>query len=482
MNVQTEPPCGVCERPTAKATRVEAQVRYCSTCYARCFKRLLCGGCGMFKQLLASKEDPRCQDCIAAMPCVRCRRIGRPVGKITAGGPACNSCASYFSDARPCEMCSSPSRILRVLRTADGDKTACPRCMRVDHRTCALCRKHRLCDEMHDGRWQCKLCRDIGEVPCSTCSLPMPAGMGKRCSSCYWLERCVRSATQLVELLKTKRARDAFAAFAAWLPSQGYVQKAAVGLRKHVQFFELLESTGDEAWTSDFLLKHLGPAMLRKYELPMRWLRAEGGVTLHTQDKAREADGRRVRKASNTMPEGTVGRRLLESFEAELARRRDAGKLTDRSMRLAFRPALVLVALEDADGARAPTQLALERYLTATPGQRAALSTFVGFLKTNCGIELRLPPKRAGSSATARKALEKQITALMAPSVDPASVTKRWAPMALRYFHHLSSTQANEVVAKSVQKEVEGGMVLSCDGQDYWIPSNLSGLAHLGQR
>lgn len=472
-------PCGVCERPTAKATRVEAQVRYCSTCYARCFKRLLCGGCGMFKKLLAAQEDPRCQACIAAMPCVRCRRVGRPVGKITANGPACNSCMIYFNDPRPCEVCSQPARSLSVQRTGGGDKKVCPRCLRADRRTCFSCRKHRRCEALPDGRWQCKLCREVGEVPCGTCGEAMPAGKGKRCDSCYWLARCAHAASQLVELLKSHRAREAFAAFAAWLPSQGRVNKAATGLRAHVRFFEVLDATGDEVWTSDFLLKHLGPATLRRYELPMRWMQAERGVTLQTRDKTREADVRRVRKAVTTMPEGSVGRGLLEAFEAELARRRDAGKLSELSMRLAFRPALVLLALEDADGAREPSQETLDRYLAKTPGQRAAMSTFVGFLNANRGIDLRLPPKQSGNSMAARKVLEKQITALLARSLDAAYVAKRWAPLALRYLHHLPLAQAREVAARAVARDEGGGTVLSFNGNDYWIPREPSSMPQL---
>lgn len=92
MSKQASLACGVCERPIDKAKRVEAGVSYCSTCYARSFKRLLCGGCGMFKRLLASQDDARCQACVAAMPCIRCRNVGRPLGKRTPQGPVCKSC------------------------------------------------------------------------------------------------------------------------------------------------------------------------------------------------------------------------------------------------------------------------------------------------------------------------------------------------------------------------------------------------------
>lgn len=487
MSGQVQPICGVCERVTVKATRVEAEVRYCSTCYARSFKRLLCGGCGMFKRLLASRDDPRCQACVSAMPCIRCRRAGRPIGKITAQGPVCSSCYIYFVDLRACEVCNEPARVLRLLRTADGDKRACPRCLRADQHTCASCRKHRVCTQTSEGRWRCRRCAEGGEVTCRTCSAPMPAGGGKRCQACYWTERCGRSASQLVELLQTKRARDAFAEFAAWLPAQGSAQRAAMNLRKHVEFFEMLESVGDEAWTGDLLLERFGTAVLRRYELPVRWLQMRAGVVLPAQDKAREADSRRVRKAMSAMPHGTVARDLLEAFQKELQHRRDAGKLTELSMRLAFRPAVALLGVEDPQGSRAPTQAALERYLSEVPGQRAAVSTFLGFLRASCGLELRLPPKAAASTALARKALEKQIAALMAPSVDATLLAKRWAPLALRYFHHLSATDAKAICEEATRQPRAGGTVLTCRGQEYWIPAepmtlspsvqgNLSGL------
>jgi hypothetical protein len=462
--------CGVCERPMDKAKRVEAEVSYCLTCYARSFKRLLCGGCGMFKRLLAAQDNARCQACVAAMPCVRCGSVGRPLGKRIAQGPVCNSCYSYFIEPRPCEVCREPSRRLCLLRTADGDKKVCPRCYRADHHTCASCRKHRPCIRTLDGRWQCRRCREVGEVMCETCSVPMAAGNGKRCQACYWTARCEHGAAQLVELLSDRRVREAFMAFAAWLPTQGSAQRAAMKLARHVEFFEMLDGGGDDAWTGEFLLKRFGTATLRRYELPVRWLQSQGGVNLPAEDKAREADTRRLRTALALAPEGIVARELLEAFERELRRRHDAGKLTARSMRLAFRPAVALLAAEDPQGARAPTQAALERYLAETPGQRAALSTFLGFLRSSRGIELRLPAKSTVGSALNRKALEEQIADLMASPVDFGRIAKRWAPLALRYFHHLSATEAKKICAGSRAQPSAGGTVLHFQGQDYWIP------------
>jgi hypothetical protein len=468
MSAQLHKSCGVCERPLSKATRVEAGVRYCPTCYSQSFKRLMCGGCGMFKRLLVAQDDPRCQACFASKPCIRCRRRDRPVGKLTEQGPVCNSCYSYFIEPSPCEVCNEPSRRLSVLRTADGDKKACPRCHRTNQHTCAFCRKHRLCEQTRDGRWRCRLCAEVGEVTCAICFAPMAAGNGKRCQACYWAERCERSAVQLVELLHSKRARDAFSAFATWLQTQGSAQRAALRLTRHAEFFVMLDGCSAEAWTSEFLLKRFGTATLRRYEMPVRWFHLHANIELPAQDKARDSDLRRVRTAVVMMPEGSLARELLEAFQRELERRRDTGKLTERSMRLAFRPAVALLAEEDPRGERVPGQAALERYLAATPGQRAAVSTFLGFLKARRGIELRLPTK---PSAQVRQSLEKQIAALITSPVDADQTPNRWALLALRYFHHLSATDAKTIYKESKLHPGSGGTVFTFRGQGYWIPA-----------
>lgn len=454
-----------------KAKRVEGGVRYCSTCYARSFKRLMCGGCGMFKKLLASQKESICQQCTASKPCIRCQRTGRPVGKLTAQGPVCNACYKYFVEPSPCEVCGRSSRRLSRMCTADGNKLACPHCLRMNNRSCATCRKHRQCEQTSEGKWQCQACRELGEVICGSCALPMPAGAGQRCEACYWSARCQHISSQLLELLRTKRVRNAFVEFAEWLPKQGSAQRAALKLTKHVQFFELLDALGDEAWTGELLLKSFGTATLRKYELPVRWLKFQAGVVLNAQDKANEADSRRVRKSIVAVPEDTVARKLLDAFKKVLDIRRDSGKLTERSIRLAFQPAIALLEVEDPSWMRAPTQAALDRYLAQKPGQRAAISTFIGFLKSNSRIELLLPAKSVGSNAVTRKKLEKQMALLMSPSIDAARIERNWIPLALRYFHYLSLRDARTIFADAEQKSHAGGLVLSYKGQVYWIPS-----------
>lgn len=461
--------CGCCDEPLEKpAHRVHAGVKYCQRCYCREFKRLLCVGCGMFKRLLRSDERPLCLTCLAAQPCVRCQRVGQPVGLMTEYGPACNSCRVYFLEPKPCDACGALSRRLSRAAAEGEEKRLCPRCATQFHSTCAGCRRYRPCEAGVDGKWRCLRCLDAGTVPCETCAKPMPAGLGKRCGGCYWRERGERSTRQLVERINTPRVREAFQTFAAWLfKDEKGIERRTRRLHDHAEFFVALDRLSDEPWTGEFLLQNFSTASLRRFELPVGWLSVHSGSALTDEAKRRAANLRRVREAVDRLPEGTQARQVIETFAGELIKRHDAGELSAQSARLALRPAISLLEEEDAAGGRLPGQAALESYLRKVPGQRAAASTFLGFLKTKHGLELRLPPKQMSSAG--RKALEKQIVTMIQGG-HPAD--KRWIVVALRYFHHLSAAEAKAIHAAASSVDTPQGVELTLGGSVYWVPKH----------
>src|SRR3990167_6646886 len=107
MNLEElpEPQCDECGCVGKKIQRVYKGRRYCTSCYARLFKRDMCPGCGNYERLAIFNEHARCRRCIAKAPCVRCSRTGKPVGLITEYGPACTSCANHYHTPKPCEGC-----------------------------------------------------------------------------------------------------------------------------------------------------------------------------------------------------------------------------------------------------------------------------------------------------------------------------------------------------------------------------------------
>jgi len=299
----------------------------------------------------------------------------------------------------------------------------------------------------------------------------MPAGRGKRCEQCESKERFARNASQLAELISGERARLAFGQYTEWLSGEAALKATVRRLPEHVQFFEALDKAGDEPWTGEFLLRHFGTAQLRRFELPVRWLEQQRGVVLCAEDKKTEAESRRAAAAVDGVPQGTLARTLIDEFSSALSSRVSNGDLSPRSMRMALRPAIALLANEDPTGARVPGQKALDRYLERVPGQRAAISTFIGFLKANHGAELKLPAKPRPGGATVRKQLEKQIVALVTRPDEATRLTERWLPLGLRYFHHLSAAQAKSICQAAEVRYDQDGVHVVFEGQTYWLPA-----------
>lgn len=470
MSLGPAPPCGICERPLAKATRVHQGVRYCATCYARDFKRLLCGGCGMFRRLLAATPDAHCPACVARQPCVRCGKTGRPVGKLTPYGPACNVCRVYFTGEKACERCGVLARRLTRAGGANTGKAVCDRCAREAYRTCSACRKHRQCSADEDGKWRCNKCASRPNVTCGDCGAAIPAGSGSRCERCYWLQRCRSHATQLAELLRSALTRQAFQDYGQWLSQTVDPKRAALNLQRHSEFFVKLDGSGPAQWTSASLLEAFGTSGLRKFETPVRWLKSQREGLLTEEEKLRAAELHRARELVAQVPLGSVARETTKAFEATLMRRMDAGEIKVRSVRMALRPAIGLLQEADARGSRLPDQEAVDRYLAASPGQRAALSTFIGFLRSNRGVNLTLPraPLKAPRSSPD---LEKQLATLVAEGPGAEDFQERWVRTALAYFHRLTSAQARRLMSSGSLQKTADGLSIDTGGLVYWIPA-----------
>ena len=137
---------------------------------------------------------------------------------------------------------------------------------------------------------------------------------------------------------------------------------------------------------------------------------------------------------------------------------------------MALRPAVSLLLAASQEGAELPNQAALNDILRRAPGQRAAASTFLGFLKVRYAIELKARPTTSHGVADARKKLGAQLSEI-ANSDQPDSKSRmQWDVAALRYFHHLSKRQALEVIKTARRAFFATGDELHVGVQVFWIP------------
>ena len=234
-------PCDECGARDVKIARVYKGLRYCQTCYKRMFKRRLCPGCGNFARLPIRFSHAVCQSCERRKPCVRCGRVGRKIGKLTAYGPACNSCAPYYREPEPCEACGKLSTRLSRKASLGHDLRVCQRCVRSDHKTCEACRHHRPLVESADGRKLCAVCLEKGEIPCPKCGQPMPAGCGQQCWTCYWTALAEARVQMDCAAFSSSALAEHFQAFGTWLIQMVGGHKAALTIHKYLTFFLEIE-------------------------------------------------------------------------------------------------------------------------------------------------------------------------------------------------------------------------------------------------
>lgn len=469
MTVARERTCGECGEENTRIWRVEAGVSYCGRCYARCFKRALCPGCGMFRRLLKAKANARCRTCVAAAPCVRCRRPGLPVHLMTSDGPVCGGCRPYFRNDEPCDACGALSRELRRVDTDLGEKRMCAKCAPSDHRSCAQCRRHRACTVGLDGKWRCALCTSKGKVPCPSCGASMPAGRGRRCEACYWLARTRALEAQLIELMEGRLARQAFTEFADWMRRTVDIKRAAHRLRAHAEFFAALDRLDEAAWSGPALLARFGPAGLRRFELPVRWLTECRGVRLDAKHKQASADTLRVASIVAEVPANTPAHNVISGFARELTSRVEAEKLQIRSMRMALRPAVDLLAVTDSGWQRMPSAHDLKRYLSRSPGQRAALSPFLRYLRQHHAVTLA-PAAVVPDGRARQDQLERRIASMAMRPELTGEEQKLWYRLCLELFHGLNARAASRTASQAIAVELADGYSLKVDDLEYWLP------------
>ena len=117
-----------------------------------------------------------------------------------------------------------------------------------------------------------------------------------------------------------------------------------------------------------------------------------------------------------------------------------------------------------------PDQKALDGFLRQTPGQRAALSGFVKYLREKHGVEMTLlknDPHRAYRKR--RKKLEAEMLTLMREGGKDREREQRWLCVALAYFHDLPLKTGQNVSDKDIRTD-ENGMTIRIDGGSHWIP------------
>ncbi|QXR19622.1 transposase [Acinetobacter variabilis] len=373
--------CNGCAKTVLKIKKKYKDKKYCSTCYARIFKKRPCPSCGVLARLSKNDSKAKCNECIKKQPCIRCNLTNRPIGKLTQYGVVCNSCSVYFRMIQQCERCNAPSQKLTKISRFKDDLRVCPKCATRDYETCPFCHKYRLLELDENGVKKCKRCKNYKDKPCLICNKLIAAGCGDVCEDCYWYKNLWQKYNQNLSIFESPFLKQQYKKYTSWLMNEVGTHKAALYLNKHTYFFIKSKMLWMESIpTANELLSQLRTHGLRKFELIIRWLDESYDLQILSTSKRECSEQDQTRLLIESLSQLSIAYKVVNSYKKKLDNKMKQGLTSARSVRLAIKPAVALMLLTDQGGELLPDLKSVKEYLVAFPGQAAALHGFINFL------------------------------------------------------------------------------------------------------
>ena len=467
----TEVICDECGKRGKKITRIYQGHKYCPTCYAREFKRRLCPRCGNYARLPRRDMAAVCRRCAVDQPCIRCGKTGFRVGRVTRSGPVCNSCAKYFREAEACELCGKLSNRLTRVSRFNHNLRLCPKCAHADHGNCQACHHPRILVVTDDGRRLCSVCLDGGMIPCKECGQSMPAGRGAQCEPCYWRGLLKKRIAMNLAAFSVPVMADHFEQFGTWLGTTVGDNKAAITVNRYLSFFLDIEKVWKTIPGYNRLIGHFSSEGLRRARLPMRWMQETGLVVKDAVVQTEDSEKRQISAMLNSLGDFPTGLRILKGYYDVLMVEVKAEKMGLRSVRRAMTPAKALLLEAQKMGLKKPDQKSVDALLARVPGQHAALSGFIRYLRDAHSVLVVIPKTREGTAQKAhQRKLEKEMLAMMRGGGEGDEFLRRWVSVGLAYFHGLSKAVGRRADINSIGADY-GGLMVRFQGCSYWLPS-----------
>lgn len=404
-------------------------------------------------------------------PCIRCGGDAFKDGANTEYGRVCQICyQGHFKAKKMCFECGQLKRNISRYSKISHDQPICTSCYgRHFMDNCALCHKHRELIDTEQGRI-CKKCDEFGEVPCESCNKLMPAGMGKKCEDCYWLQRVLHEADLNDYLLKSNETKKAYADFIEWLVTYKGSMVATLKHNKFIYFFIRCDEIWQKIPSYESLVQEFKPNGLREHLTVLRWLIITEQITIDSATKEQVAEQERIinllAKFDDKIP------CCINDYHEHLEQKLLEGRTSLKSVRLALQPAVGLCMQYEVKGLNTPTQEHIDSYLLVKHGQYSALYGFVTFLNKNYDLMLGCNrPDEDDIQKLKKKEIEKEMILLYSQPKPLSSKDRlKWLQLSMAYFHQIdiklktlqtiTTYPCNEEMSKIIIKDKE-----------YWLPN-----------
>ena len=471
MNKQINVGCDECGRSDKGIHRVYEGHRYCSTCYARVFKTRICVGCGELKRLPFNQPDAVCARCRASKPCVRCGKVGSPVGLMSDYGPVCNSCSPHFRVEEPCDGCGKPSSELSKVTRFHNDLRLCRSCQRSDYETCPGCHRYRQLVIGNDGVRRCKLCVEHRNRHCQSCGKLMPGGRVTECEDCYWVAATRKRIAINQHIFCSPTMTVLFVSFGDWLIKESGAKSAALSINRYLSFFSEVEKLWRQFPSYEALVGHFKAEGLRRVRRPMRWLRETQKLDVDSVVRENTSEECRIESMLRIFSADVIACRVINGYVNKLLVRNKQGKTSLRSIRLALTPAVHLLRQVSSTGQVLPDQKSLDGYLATHPGQQAAITGFINYINTNFSLDLAPRVDERLVAKLRKKKLEEKLSRLITGDGLMQSNIDAWLAPALVYFHKVRLPKKRLMSATNLITSIDASGITVClNGNNYYLP------------
>lgn len=436
----------------SRAARVEDGYAYCGTCYRRVFKPACCSQCGGTTRAREGSDEPICPKCRRNnRTCCRCGKPVNKAGRIVRGKAVCASCAHYFTAPKPCANCGRLSRRLSRAPDSGFNEPVCDHCRNQAFETCCMCRRYRKVERRDEA--DRPLCGDCGSVEpvrhlCPDCGIDVPGGGGSRCDECALRDRACRRAGLNRELLEQHWVRSLFDDFCAWDRLRAARGDIAVMIDRYATFFATIDqnciSPGEI--TQQRLFDLFSAEGLRRGFRVVSFLCTQLGLEWDADALGDMIEARRIREQAQLWP-GQPWAMELQRYVDHLDHR-ESRALKRKTVRMYQS---VAAALADSAGVRSLgdlTQAHVQRYLRRHPGQVANLSSFVGYLREEFGIEIELKKKPKDPLRTRERKLLQRVQSL-ATRLDVETDGRRARAMLVALLAGLYQVPIQDLLAMS---------------------------------
>lgn len=296
----------------------------------------------------------------------------------------------------------------------------------------------------------------------------MPAGRGNLCEACYWSKTCQARIQMDQAAFATPAMQSTFGEFGAWLEAQVGPNKAAITIHRYLPFFLAIEAEWQHTPTYMELLGHFTAEGLRRVRLPMQWFCIARGIEVDPLEREDDSERRRIQMLVSAFPNESQAGQMIVDYHNKLMEKQKSEQTALRSIRLALRPAVSLLLATDAQKPQLPDQPMLDRYLLDSPGQKAAITGFIHYLRAFHGLDLVIRTDTKKIQAAKRRKLEQAIIHMSQHPEEGNEFLWRWVSTGLEYFHKVKANK--QTVRSATIATGSAGLRVAVNGQSYFLP------------